>query len=155
GQQLGVHCKPAGNSAAGTAHFNCANPAKVGDDIIVNEPQCDFGRGPEECIPGAFIRTNDFPRIVTENTQNNHLYAVWQDYRNNEFDTQLSVSNNGGLTWTSAGTLNPDSGLDHYFPAVDQSPDRGDRVGASYYRTERVPGEERGLVFAPCGPGGA
>ena len=29
---------------------------------------------------------------MTQNTQNNHLYAVWQDYRNGEFDIQLSVS---------------------------------------------------------------
>jgi len=53
GQQLGVVCHPTGNSANGTAHLNCAEPTKVGDDIITGEPQCDFGRGPEECIPGA------------------------------------------------------------------------------------------------------
>ncbi len=153
GQQLGVHCHPTGSSSAGAAHLNCLEPAKVGDDIIEGEPSCDFGRGPEECIPGAFIRTNDFPRIVTENTQNNHLYVVWQDYRNGEFDIQLSVSTDGGLHWTEAGTLNPDSGLDHYFPAVDQTPKGDDRVGSSYYRTERVPGEEEGLVFAPCDDG--
>jgi len=150
-QQLGVHCKPSGSSTTGTAHFNCASPAKVGDDIIVGEPACDFGRGPEECIPGAFIRTNDFPRIVTQNTQNNHLYAVWQDYRNGEFDIQLSVSLDGGLTWKEAGTVNPDKGLDHYFAAVEQSPDRNDRVGVSYYRTERVPNENTtpAAGFAP------
>ena len=39
--------------------------------------------------PRPFIRTNDFPRITKDNTQNNHLYAVWQDYRNGEFDIQL------------------------------------------------------------------
>jgi hypothetical protein len=141
GQQLAVHCKPTGSSPAGTAHLNCASPAKVGDDILVGEPQCDFGRGPEECIPGAYIRTNDFPRINTQNTQNNHLYASWQDYRNGEFDIQLSVSTDGGLTWHEAGTVNPDTGLDHYFPADDQTPKGDDKVGVSYYRTERVPNE--------------
>jgi hypothetical protein len=141
GQQLAVHCKPRGNSANGTAHLNCASPAKVGDDIITGEPQCDFGRGPEECIPGAFIRTNDYPRINTQNTQNNHLQVVWQDYRNGEYDIQQSVSTDGGLTWHEAGTVNPDSGLDHYFPAVEQTPRGDDRVGVSYYRTERVPNE--------------
>ena len=120
GQQLGVHCHPSGDSVAGTAHLNCASPVKVGDDILTGEPTCDFGRGPEECIPGAFIRTNDFPRITKDNTQNNHLQAVWQDYRNGEFDIQLSTSNDGGLTWHEAGTVNPDTGLDHYFAAVDQ-----------------------------------
>jgi hypothetical protein len=150
GQQLGVHCHPTGNSATGTAHLNCAAPSKVGNDVITGEPQCDFGRGPEECIPGAYIRTNDFPRIIT-NTQNNHLYAVWQDYRNGEYDIQLSQSLDGGLTWHEAGTVNPDRGLDHYFPAVDQSPQQGDRVGVSYYRTERVPGENTtpAAGFAP------
>jgi hypothetical protein len=141
GQQLGVHCHPTGNSATGTAHLNCAEPAKVGDDIITGEPQCDFGRGPEECVPGPFIRTNDFPRITKDNSQNNHLYAVWQDYRNGEYDIQLSQSLDGGLTWHEAGTVNPDSGLDHYMPATDQSPAHGDRNGVSYYRSERIPGE--------------
>jgi hypothetical protein len=152
-QQLGVHCRPTGSSTNGTAHLRCAGPSKVGDDVTTGEPACDFGRGPEECIPGPFIRTNDFPRIVTENSQNNHLYAVWQDYRNQEFDIQLSRSTDGGLTWHEAGTLNPDRGLDHYMPAVDQSPTGNDRVGSSYYRSERVANESAdpaGLVFAPC-----
>ncbi len=152
GQQLGVHCKPSGDSVAGTAHLNCAAPVKVGDDVISGEPLCDFGRGPEECIPGAYIRTNDFPRIVTENTQNNHLYVVWQDYRNGEYDIHMSQSFNGGVTWSDAGQVNPDTGLDHYMPAVDQSPQQGDRLGVSYYRTQRVPGENTTPSggFAPC-----
>ena len=155
GQQLAVVCHPTGASSAGTGNLNCAAPSKVGDDFIVGEPLCNFGRGPEECIPGAYIRTNDFPRITQDNTQNGHLQVVWQDYRNGEFDIQLSVSTDGGLTWHEAGTVNPDTGLDHYFAATDQSPDKGDRVGVSYYRTERVPNEnttpERG--FAPGDPG--
>lgn len=154
-QQLAVHCKPTGSSVDGSAHLNCASPAKVGDDVIAGEPQCDFGRGPEECIPGAFIRTNDFPRMVSQNTQNNHLYVTWQDYRNGEFDIQLSVSNDGGLTWHEAGTVNPDRGLDHYFAAVEQTPRGDDRVGDSYYRTERVPNENTTPAggFAPPQPG--
>jgi hypothetical protein len=155
GQTLGVHCHPTGNSAAGTAHLNCLEPAKVGDDILTGEPQCNFGRGPEECVPGAFIRTNDYPRITKDNTQNNHLQAVWQDYRNGEYDIQLSTSDDGGLTWHEAGTVNPDRGLDHYFAAVDQSPSNGDRIGVSYYRTERVPNENTTPSggFAPGQPG--
>ena len=47
------------------------------------------------------------------------------------------------------GTVNPDSGLDHYFAAVDQSPPKSDRIGVSYYRTERVPNED-GNVLAPA-----
>jgi len=158
-QQLGVHCSPSGSSTAGTAHFNCASPVKVGDDVETGEPQCDFGRGPEECIPGPFIRTNDFPRITKDNTQNNHLSVVWQDYRNGEFDIQMSQSTDGGLTWHEVGTVNPDTGLDHYFAATDQSPSKDDRIGVSYYRSDRVPNESTpgsgpfgGSVFAPCGP---
>jgi hypothetical protein len=157
GQQLGVHCHPTGNSAAGSAHLNCVEPSKVGNDVIVGEPQCNFGRGPEECIPGAYIRTNDFPRISI-NTQNNHLYATWQDYRNGEYDIQLSQSLDGGLTWHEAGTVNPDRGLDHYFPATEKAltaDGQSDRVGDSYYRTERVPGENTtpAAGFAPGEPG--
>jgi hypothetical protein len=80
---------------------------------------------------------------------------VWQDYRNGEFDIQMAISNDGGLHWREVGTVNPDTGLDHYMPAVDQSPSKGDRIGVSYYRSERVPGEnatpEGG--FAPGMPG--
>ena len=168
-QQLGVHCHPTGDSRTGTARLNCAAPSFVGRDIAAGEPLCDFGRGPEECIPGAYIRTNDFPRI-TPNPTSNTLFATWQDYqrRDNpavkEFSIQMTRSTDGGLTWEPVRTINPDTGLDHYFPAVDvckryqntgdryqsfdnngngndQSSCENSRVGDSYYRTERVPGE--------------
>jgi hypothetical protein len=139
-QQLAVLCHPSGSSPAGTAHLNCASPSKVGDDIITGEPTCDFGRGPEECVPGPFIRTNDFPRISL-NTQNNHLFATWQDYRNQEYDIQLSESADGGKTWTERGTVNPDRGLDHYMPAVERALVDGNVLADSYYRSQRVPNE--------------
>ncbi len=157
-QQLAVHCKPAGSSVAGTAHLNCANPTTVGPDVLAGAPICNFGR---YCIPGHYIRTNDFPRIGV-NTDNGHLYAVWQDYRNQEWDIQMSHSYDGGLTWVHDGTVNSDRGLDHYFPAVDiAEKGNGDNVGVSYYRTERVAGENttpssgfaRGATQT-CGPGG-
>jgi len=140
-QQLAVVCRPTGSSPAGTAHMNCAPPVRVGDDIVAGEPQCDFGRGPEECIPGAMIRTNDFPRIAI-NKVNGHIYTTWQDFRNGEFDIQMARSLDGGNTWGPTVTVNPDRGLDHYFAAIDVA-DRGDRdrVGLSYYRTEfKFPG---------------
>ena len=119
GQQLGVHCRPTGSSPAGTAHLNCGAPAKVGDDILTGEPQCNFGRGPEECIPGSFVRTNDFPRVAVDQG-NGTLYATWQDFRNGEFDIQLSRSTDGGATWTTASQpVNPDRGIDHYEAAID------------------------------------
>jgi len=112
-QQLAVHCHPTGTGLA--AHLNCAAPVFVGDDVLTGAPTCNFGRF---CIPGHFIRTNDYPRIGV-NTDNGHLYSVWQDYRNQEWDIQMAHSFDGGLTWTEDGTVNPDRGLDHYFPAVD------------------------------------
>ena len=157
-QQLAVHCRPAGSSTAGTAHLNCANPTTVGRDVLAGAPICNFGRF---CIPGHYIRTNDYPRIGV-NTDNGHLYAVWQDYRNQEWDIQMSHSYDGGLTWTHDGTVNPDRGLDHYFAAVDVAETgSGDRVGVSYYRTERVAGENTtppsgfsSAATQTCGPGG-
>ncbi len=154
-QQLAVHCKPSGSSPAGTAHLNCGSPAKVGDDVVVDEPQCNFGRGPEECVPGPWIRTNDFPRIA-ENRANGDVYATWQDYRNGEYDIQLARSADGGLTWASLRTVNPDRELDHYFAAIDiVSGAKVDRVGVSYYRSERVPNEDSTPPggFAPPQPG--
>jgi hypothetical protein len=140
-QQLAAVCHPTGSSPAGTAHMNCAPPVKIGDDVIVGEPQCDFGRGPEQCIPGALIRSNDLPRIAV-NKANGHLYATWQDFRNGEYDIQMARSLNGATTWGQTVTVNPDRGLDHYFAAVDvvERADQ-DRVGVSYFRTEfKFPG---------------
>ena len=134
-QQLAVRCAPSGDSAAGTAHLNCAAPTKIGDDVVSGEPQCDFGRGPEECVPGPFIRTNDFPRAQATAATAATAYVTWQDYRNGEYDIQLVRTTDGGRTWSSTRQVNPDRGLDHYFPAVDTTTTQ---VGVSYYRSERV-----------------
>ncbi|HJZ61160.1 MAG TPA: hypothetical protein VKD47_03275 [Miltoncostaeaceae bacterium] len=139
-QQLAVHCSPSGSSTAGTAHFNCRAPSKVGDEVITGEPFCDFGRGPEQCVPGAFIRTNGFPRVALG--KSGKLYTVWQDGRSGELDIQMATSSDGGATWSSTRQVNPDTGLDHYMPAVDVGQANGqDRVAVSYYRNERVPNE--------------
>jgi len=163
GQQLAVRCSPSGKSESGTAKLHCAAPSKVGDDVTVGEPQCNFGRGPEECIPGAFIRTNDFPRIAVDRG-NGDLFVTWQDYHTGEFDIQLSQSTDGGLTWTEAkAPANPDRAKDHYQPAIDVVPStgengdnargntNGDHVAISYYRTDRVPNENTSPTsgFAP------
>jgi hypothetical protein len=152
-QQLAVVCRPSGNSVTGTARLNCGTPSKVGDDVTSGEPLCDFGRGPEQCIPGPWIRSNDYPRIGLD-TSNNSLYAVWQDYRNHQYDIQISRSRNGGRTWHEAdGTVNPAHGTDHYFPAVDVG--NNNQVAVSYYRSDRVPNENTTPSggFAPGMPG--
>ena len=150
-QQLAVHCSPSGSSTTGSAHLNCAAPVKVGDDIVGGEPLCDFGRGPEQCIPGNYIRTDDFPRLAVGRA-NGHLYSVWQDYRNGEYDIQLASSTDGGATWTASRTVNATRDLDHYEAAVAVSP-VSDRVGISYYRTGRVPNEN--TATGPFAPGQA
>ena len=55
-----------------------------------------------------------------------------------EYDIHVARSLDGGLNWGPTVTINPDRGLDHYFPAVDivDRADR-DRVGVSYYRSDR------------------
>ena len=138
-QQLGLLCHPSGSSTAGTAHFNCGSPAKVGDDVIVGEPQCNFGRGPEECVPGPFIRTNDFPRIGLDDASGS-LFAVWNDYRKGEYDIQISRSTDKGLTWKEAtDSVNGTHGFDFYMPAVDVGSNHS--VAVSFYRSDRVPNE--------------
>ena len=58
--------------------------------------------------------------------------------RNGEYDIQLACSTDGGLTWTRGWNRQPGLRLDHYFAAVDQPRRKGDRIGVSYYRSERV-----------------
>ena len=140
GQQLSARCRPSGSSPAGTAQLNCARPSRIGSDVLAGTPTCDFGRGPEQCVPGPWIRTNDFPRLQAD-TRTGRLYATWQDSRNREIDIQLATSSDGGRTWSSSVTVNPDRGTDHYMPAVDVAEGGSGRVAISYYRSERVPNE--------------
>jgi hypothetical protein len=158
-QILAVICHPTGESELGTANLNCEQaPRRVGTVDEVDAPVCSFGR---QCIPGAFIRTNPFPRIEV-NVENSHIYVTWQDHgrRDNpairEWSIQLSRSINGGNTWSQERTVNPTMNLDHYFPAVDIAEINGeDRVAVSYYRTQ-IPVDQSGEQEATetCGPTG-
>ncbi len=156
-QQLGTHCRPAGKSELGTAHFNCGMPSRVGTDAIfsfaagIREPRCSLGRGAEECIPSVFIRTSDFPRLAVDKS-NGNLFAVWQDYRNAEFDIILARSNDAGLTWTEAtAPVNSSTGFDEYMPAVDVGTDHS--VAVSFYQSTRHPLENNPPTHttAQCG----
>jgi hypothetical protein len=153
-QQLAVVSKDGGSTWSA--------PALVGADVTVGEPQCDFGRGPEECIPGVFVRSNDFPRLAVNRIGGN-LYAAWQDYRTGKFEIHLSASTDGGATWHETNApVNPNADRDQYEPAIDVVPNGigsngpgGDHVAVSYYQTGRVPNENTTPTggFAPGQPG--
>ncbi len=144
-QFLAVNCRPRGDSTAGTAHLNCGTPNKIADLITKGAPGCDFGRGAEQCIPGHFIRApaETSGRIAVDH-RTGDLFLTWYDYRAGEFDVWLSRSTDGGLTWSAARRVNKDTGSDHYMSAIDVGEtDHGSHVGISYYRTDRIPGENR------------
>jgi len=143
GQQLAVVCSP--NNT--TLKLNCGSPHLVGADVITtdpgnpahSEPLCDVGRGPEECVPGQVIRTNDFPRIAA--SSDGKLYVTWQDFESgSEYDIELAKSTDGGTSWTeltsttSEHYVNPDTGAHHYMPAIRVDPGTGNIV-ISYYST--------------------
>jgi hypothetical protein len=144
-QVLALHCRPTGSSPAGTARLGCGGPTKAADVLVANAPRCDFGGGPEQCIPGAFIRgpVETSQRIAVDQSTG-ELYLTWYDYRFGEFDIFLSSSSDGGATWTAPQKVNPDSGTDHYFSAIDIA-ERGSssQVAIGYYRTGRVPSENQ------------
>lgn len=139
-QTLALQCHPYGSSTAGTARLNCPAPSKVAN--YVPGPSCDFGRGPEQCIPGAFIRAPiETSQRIAVDERNGDLYDTWYDYRLGEFDVFLARSTDGGRTWSPPRLVNPDRGTDHYFSAIDVGEKGGAKVALSYYRTDRVKGE--------------
>jgi hypothetical protein len=156
-QILDVQCQPTGSSPAGTAHLNCGTPGRVATEVLTHAPQCNFGRGPEQCSPGAFIRVPfETSQRIAVDQQTGDLFVTWYDYRFGEFDIFESRSTNGGQTWSSPRLVNPDRGTDHYFSAIDVGESRhGSHVGVSYYRTGRVPNENHTPPggFAPGMPG--
>jgi len=51
----------------------------------------------------------------------------------------LARSTDGGATWSASTKVNPDFGLDHYFPAVDLAENAAkDHVGISYFRSQKA-----------------
>jgi hypothetical protein len=156
-QILAVHCRPHGSSPAGTARLGCGAPAKVADMVIEGSPRCDFGRGPEQCIPGNFVRAPvDTAQRIAVNERSGDLFVTWFDYRFGEFDIFVSRSRDGGQTWSTAHRVNRDRGTDHYFSAIDVAEVGSESgIGVSYYRTGRVPNENETPPggFAPGQPG--
>lgn len=143
-QVLAVHCTPRGSSTAGTARFNCDNPAKVGDQRTSGAPKCDFGRGPEQCVPGTFVRTPSETAVrIAANDKNGDAFVTWYDFRNGSYVQNLSKSSDGGRSWTDSVVVAPGKD-DHYLGAIDIAEvDGTSRVGISYYQTKQVPGESK------------
>jgi hypothetical protein len=143
-QILALHCRPQGSSPAGTAHLHCGRPVRVAIEQVAHSPRCDFGGGPEQCSPGAFIRMPiETSQRLAVNERTGTLFDTWYDYRFGEFDIFVSRSTDGGATWSAPRKVNPDRGTDHYFAAVDvaEGGSGAARLGISYYRTGRVPNE--------------
>jgi hypothetical protein len=151
-QILSVLCHPSGSSTDGSANLNCGRPHKVADQIFADAPQCN---GVGTCSPGAFIRTpEETSQRVAVNQRNGTLYDTWYDYRNGEWNIFISRSTNAGHDWSKPRMVNPDTGVDHYFSAVDVDEQTG-RIAVTYARTGRVPNENTSPVdgFAPGMPG--
>jgi hypothetical protein len=125
-------------------------PISIGHDFTVSTidgspfPTCDFGRGPEECIPaGINVRTDDFPTLSIDST-GKVLAAVWQDYRNgvasNEnFDVIMSSSTDGGATWQERTVFDDPTHTAQFQPAVAINQSTG-HVAVSYY-DRSIPGD--------------
>jgi hypothetical protein len=110
---------------------------KVGVDDWTHEANCDFGRGPEECVDSLNIRTNDYPAVAADPTNPAHLAAVWQDSRNSpgsdgDYGVAVSESTNGGASWTETTYLKGAPGEAYFEPSVAIT--RSGKLAVSFYK---------------------
>ncbi len=76
------------------------------DKIVSNAPDSWFPHMTVDLSGGPF---------------HNNIYVVWNDLRNGDDDVFLSISSNGGDTWTPAQRINNDpisNGKDQYWPTI-------------------------------------
>jgi hypothetical protein len=76
------------------------------DKIVSNAPDSWFPHMAVDLSGGPF---------------HNNIYVVWDDLRNGDDDVFLSISSNGGDTWTPAQRINNDpinNGKDQYWPTI-------------------------------------
>jgi hypothetical protein len=135
GQQLFVQSHDGGKT--------WSKPSRIGSDDLFSTidgspaPTCDFGRGPEECVPAPTdVRTNDYPMLTVDST-GKVLAATWEDFRNgvksNEnFDIVLATSTDGGANWSSGVVFKDSSQTAQFEPAVAINQSTG-AVAVSYY----------------------
>jgi hypothetical protein len=126
-----------------------SHPSLVGKDVVRGEPMGDTGdgNGPEECVPGPFIRVDDDPRAAVD-PATGAVYAVWNDYAFGRYAIRLSVSSNGA-TWTeNARPVDAGAYEDAYMASVGVAANHDLAVG--FYGSARVPKEDRhGGTFKP------
>jgi hypothetical protein len=73
-------------------------------------------------------RTPTIPSMAVDISDSNtsgNIYIVWSDYRNGNSDIMLTMSEDGGNSWSNPTRVNDDpdnSTADQYFPFIDVSP---------------------------------
>ncbi|HWG90583.1 MAG TPA: sialidase family protein, partial [Candidatus Thermoplasmatota archaeon] len=73
-------------------------------------------------LPNGNFRTPTLPALAADRsngTTSGYLYSVWQDYARNHSDVLVSVSRDGGATWSPGLPVhNATDGTDQFFPWV-------------------------------------
>ena len=95
------------------------------DKIVSNAPDSWFPHMAVDLSGGPF---------------NNYIYVVWNDLRNGDDDVFLSISEDGGDSWSSAQRINNDpigNGKDQYWPTIAIS-ELGEIV-VLFYDTRNTP----------------
>jgi len=73
-------------------------------------------------LPGSSFRNDSFPSVGVDQ-KSGKVYVAWADFRNGRGQVMLTVSSNGGGTWTPAATVLDVAGRSAFFPGVAVSPD--------------------------------
>lgn len=76
-------------------------------------------------LPNSVFRTPDSLPSIAASPLNGNLYVAWADYRNGDADIYLSLSTDGGATWSTAERLNDDplaNGIDQFQPQISVAP---------------------------------
>lgn len=103
-------------------------------------------------LNGGF-RSSSFPQVVTHPTDASKLYLVVNDKggAGDKADVYLSVSTNGGTSWSALQRVNSDATInDQFMPVVAIAPD-GSRLFVSWYDRRRDPSNSRIEVFGTIG----